>query len=171
MFCAACLLAPSCRSHVSAIMPRMENSALKALAVQFAKFGVVGVLAFFIEYGIFLALTYVLGVDYLVAAPVAYVISTAFNFAASMRYVFAGKKGQTRAQQFAIFFGLSLVGLGVNQLVLWLCVDLAGLAAWFGKLVATACVMVFNFVTRKIFLEDREQGTEACSRKQAGGAK
>lgn len=131
------------------------NTYLRELTVQFAKFGVVGVIAFFIDYGLFLLLTYVFGVNYLIASAISFTISTVFNFVASMRYVFAGKEGQTRTQQFVIFFVLSVIGLGVNQLILWICVDMLDWLAWIGKLVATAIVMVFNFVTRKIFLEDR----------------
>lgn len=136
------------------------NTYLRELTVQFAKFGVVGVIAFCIDYGLFLFMTYVLGVNYLVASAVSFTISTVFNFAASMRYVFAGKRGQTRTQQFVIFFVLSLVGLGLNQLILWACVDLLSWLAWIGKLVATFLVMIFNFVTRKIFLEDRDARRE-----------
>lgn len=131
------------------------NTYLRELTVQFAKFGVVGVIAFCIDYGLFLFLDYVCGVNYLVASAVSFTIATVFNYAASMRYVFAGKEGQTRTQQFVIFFVLSLVGLGLNQLILWACVDMLMWLAWVGKLVATVLVMVFNFVTRKIFLEDR----------------
>ncbi len=131
------------------------NTYLRELTVQFAKFGVVGVIAFFIDYGLFLLMDYVFGVNYLVASAISFTIATVFNFVASMRYVFAGKEGQTRAQQFVIFFVLSLVGLGLNQLILWACVDLLALLAWIGKLVATVLVMLFNFVTRKVFLEDR----------------
>ncbi|MEI3377316.1 MAG: GtrA family protein [Coriobacteriales bacterium] len=131
------------------------NTYLRELTVQFAKFGVVGVIAFFIDYGLFLLMDYVFGVNYLVASAVSFTIATIFNFVASMRYVFAGKEGQTRTQQFVIFFVLSLVGLGLNQLILWACVDLLALLAWVGKLVATVLVMLFNFVTRKVFLEDR----------------
>lgn len=101
------------------------NTYLRELTVQFAKFGIVGVIAFCIDYGLFLLMTYVFGINYLIASAISFVISTIFNFAASMRYVFAGKRGQTRSQQFVIFFVLSVVGLGVNQLVLWMCVDLA----------------------------------------------
>ncbi len=131
------------------------NTYLRELTVQFAKFGVVGVIAFFIDYGLFLLMDYVFGVNYLVASAISFTIATIFNFVASMRYVFAGKEGQTRMQQFVIFFVLSLVGLGLNQLILWACVDLLALLAWVGKLVATVLVMLFNFVTRKVFLEDR----------------
>lgn len=136
------------------------NTYLRELTVQFAKFGIVGVIAFCIDYGLFLLMTYSFGINYLVASAISFTISTVFNFVASMRYVFAGKRGQTRTQQFVIFFVLSLVGLGLNQLVLWACVDLLSWLAWIGKLVATFLVMVFNFVTRKIFLEDHDARRE-----------
>lgn len=132
------------------------NTYLRELTVQFAKFGIVGAIAFCIDYGFFLLMTYVFGINYLIASAISFVISTIFNFAASMRYVFAGKRGQTRSQQFVIFFVLSVVGLGVNQLVLWMCVDLLAWLAWVGKLAATFIVMIFNFVTRKVFLEDHD---------------
>ena len=131
------------------------NTYLRELTVQFAKFGIVGVIAFCIDYGLFLLMDYVFGVNYLVASAISFTISTVFNYMASMRYVFAGKQGQTRTQQFVIFFVLSVVGLGLNQLILWLCSGVFIAPAWAGKLVATVLVMVFNFVTRKIFLEDR----------------
>lgn len=132
------------------------NTYLRELTVQFVKFGIVGVIAFCIDYGLFLLMTYVFGINYLIASAISFVISTIFNFAASMRYVFAGKRGQTRSQQFVIFFVLSVVGLGVNQLVLWMCVDLLAWLAWVEKLAATFIVMIFNFVTRKVFLEDHD---------------
>lgn len=131
------------------------NTYLRDLTVQFAKFGIVGVIAFCIDYGLFLLMNYAFGVNYLVASAISFTISTVFNYMASMRYVFAGKQGQTRTQQFVIFFVLSVVGLGLNQLILWLCSGVFVVPAWGGKLVATVLVMVFNFVTRKIFLEDR----------------
>ena len=132
------------------------NTYLRELTVQFAKFGIVGVIAFCIDYGLFLLMTYVFGINYLIASAISFVISTIFNFAASMRYVFAGRRGQTRSQQFVIFFVLSVVGLGVNQLVLWMCVDLLARLASVGKIAATFIVMIFNFVTRKVFLEDHD---------------
>ena len=94
------------------------NTYLRELTVQFAKFGIVGVIAFCIDYGLFLLMDYVFGVNYLVASAISFTISTVFNYMASMRYVFAGRQGQTRTQQFVIFFVLSVVGLGLNQLIL-----------------------------------------------------
>ena len=134
---------------------------LKKLFVQFVKFGIVGVIAFCIDYGLFLLLTYVFGVNYLIAAAISFVVSVIFNYFASMRYVFVGRPDQSRIQQFVIFFILSAIGLGVNQVILWLCVDIIAIPAWLGKLIATALVMVYNFVTRKLFLEDHGKRKDA----------
>ncbi len=129
---------------------------LGKLIAQIVKFGIVGFIAFCIDYGIFLVLTYLFGVNYLVAAAISFLVSTIFNYTASMRYVFQGKETQTAMQQFTIFFVLSVIGLVLNQIFLWACVDICAIAEWAGKLIATALVMVYNFITRKIFLEQRD---------------
>ena len=64
---------------------------------------------------------------------------------------------------------LSIIGLGINELIILFCIDLvyanwawlhnligATLATAGAKIVATAVVMVYNFVTRKIFLENKD---------------
>ena len=135
----------------------MKSKLTKDLIKQFLKFGIVGFLAFCIDYSVFLLLTNVFGVYYLVSSTISFILSVTFNYICSMRYVFVGRADQTRVQQFIIFFILSVLGLGLNQLVLWLCVGVAAIPAWVGKLVATFIVMVFNFITRKIFLEERSQ--------------
>ncbi len=129
---------------------------LGKLIAQIVKFGIVGFIAFCIDYGIFLVLTYLFGVNYLAAAAISFLVSTIFNYTASMRYVFQGKETQTAMQQFTIFFVLSVIGLVLNQIFLWACVDICAIAEWAGKLIATALVMVYNFITRKIFLEQRD---------------
>ena len=47
---------------------------------QFMKFGVVGVIAFVIDYGLMVFLTEVFGVNYLVSATISFTVSTVFNF-------------------------------------------------------------------------------------------
>lgn len=127
------------------------------LARQFLRFSIVGIIAFLIDYCLFLLMTYVLGVNYLIASAVSFIISTIFNYVASMRYVFQGKETQTAMQQFMIFCTLSIIGLGLNQLFLWAFTELLSIAAWIGKLGATVLVAIYNFITRKIFLEDHSK--------------
>lgn len=126
---------------------------MKGLIAQFMKFGVVGVIAFLIDYGLLVLLTEAFGIDYLVSATVSFCVSVVFNYAASMRYVFRHKESLSRRREFAVFVVLSVAGLLINNVLLWAGVELAGIDYRITKLFATAVVMVWNFVTRKIFLD------------------
>ena len=123
------------------------------LVQQFMKFGVVGVIAFVIDYGLMVALTELAGVNYLISATISFTVSVVFNYLASMRYVFTHKQGLSRRREFVIFVVLSVIGLGVNDLLMWLGSSVLGVNYLIVKIVATAIVMVYNFVTRKIFLD------------------
>lgn len=129
---------------------------MKKLIAQFMKFGVVGVIAFCIDYGILALLTEVFGVNYLVSATISFTVSVVFNYVASMRYVFTHKEGMSKHREFIIFVVLSVIGLGINNLCMWAGVELFGIHYLITKIGATAIVMVWNFVTRKIFLDAGE---------------
>lgn len=127
--------------------------ALEKLIKQFMKFGVVGVIAFFIDYGLLALLTELFGINYLVSATISFTVSVIFNYIASMRYVFTHKEDMSRRREFIIFVVLSVIGLLLNNLIMWAGVELAGIHYLIVKIGATAVVMVWNFVTRKIFLD------------------
>jgi putative flippase GtrA len=126
---------------------------MQKLLAQIAKFGVVGGLSFCIDYGLLVLLTEVAGVNYLVSATISFTASVVFNYLASMRYVFTHKPGMSRRREFVIFVVLSLVGLGINDALMYLGQSVLGISYLLVKLVATALVMVYNFITRKIFLD------------------
>ena len=124
---------------------------MQKLLAQIMKFGVVGVIATVIDFGIMNLLHYGLGLN-----TSGFIISLIFNYLASMKYVFAHKEGMSRRREFIIFVVLSVIGLVLNDgIVLALNAGL-GLEANIAKICATALVMVYNFVTRKIFLEGDE---------------
>ena len=133
----------------------MHKFDYRVLFKQFMRFAMVGLSAFGIDYLIFLLLTYVFGVFYIAASAISFIIATVYNYAMSMRYVFQGKETQTAMQQFTIFSVLSIIGLGLNQFFLWACVGLFFIPEWISKVVATFLVTIYNFITRKIFLEDK----------------
>lgn len=129
---------------------------MRKLIEQIMKFGVVGVIAFVIDFGVMVFLTEVFGLDPVISATVSFIISVIFNYAASMRYVFSHREGMSRTREFVIFVVLSAIGLGINDLLIWAGTDLASFDYRLVKIFATAVVMVWNFVTRKIFLEGEE---------------
>ena len=128
---------------------------MKKLIKQILKFGVVGVIATIIDVGLYSLLTDLVGIHYAVSQVISFAISLAFNYWASIKWVFDAKK-QT-PKEALLFIGLSIVGLGINELILWIGIDILGFKKYhlFIKLLATGIVMVFNFITRKLFIEKR----------------
>ena len=51
-----------------------------------------------------------------------------------------------------LYTSLSVCGLGINDLLMWLMVDSLYIDYRLSKIVVTVVVAVWNFVTRKIFL-------------------
>ena len=126
------------------------------LLAQIMKFGIVGVIATVIDFGVMNLLHYGLHLDILVANTAGFVISLVFNYLASMKYVFAHKEGMSRRREFVIFVVLSVIGLVLNDGIVLVLNTRLGFEANIAKICATAIVMVYNFVTRKIFLEGDE---------------
>lgn len=129
---------------------------MKKLIAQFMKFGIVGVIAFVIDYGFMVLLTEVFGVPYLISTTVSFIISVIFNYFASMRFVFKRKDDMSRRREFIIFVVFSVIGLVINDVFMWLMVDFLFIDYRISKIVVTFIVAVWNFVTRKIFLEAKE---------------
>lgn len=131
---------------------------MKTLLAQLAKFGIVGVIATLIDFGVMNLLHYGANLDILVANTAGFVISLIFNYLASMKFVFEHKEDMSRRREFAIFVVLSVIGLALNDgIVLALNKGLA-LEANIAKIGATALVMMYNFATRKIFLDGTSEG-------------
>ena len=129
------------------------------LIEQVLKFGVVGFIAFGIDYGVLMLLSQVLGMDPVLSAAISFIVSLIFNYLASMRFVFSHRDDMSRTCEFVTFLILSAIGLGINELIMWGGVALLGnsaLAVTAVKVFATAVVMVWNFVSRKRWLDAGE---------------
>lgn len=119
---------------------------------QIFNFVLVGTLAFAVDYFILIILTEYARISYLIAAGLSFSISVIVNFLLSMRFVFKAKDKSTR-EQFVIFISTSVIGLVLNEIGLWIFVELLSIDYRLAKIVMAAIVMLFNFVTKKILYE------------------
>lgn len=139
---------------------------MKNLIEQILKFGVVGFLCFLIDFGITVGLANIFGVHYLISKFLGFVISAVVNYLLSIKFVFTQKKEMNKNKEFIGFIVLSAIGLLINEIVMFVCIDViykhtAFLQEmisdeWmvsFSSIIATGIVMVYNFISRKIFLE------------------
>ena len=152
---------------------------MNKLLAQTAKFGLVGVICFIVDYVIYrifnvifevTGLASLFGQYYLISAFMGFAISVVCNYILSFKFVFERKEDMSRKKEFTIFLILSIIGLGINELCLWVGIDVI-YKNWmwlnsfmsesfakdiFFKFGATGVVMVYNFITRKIFLEKKD---------------
>jgi putative flippase GtrA len=107
---------------------------------------------------------------YLLSALLGFTVSVVVNYILSFKFVFERKEDISRKKEFIVFLVLSVIGLGINELCLYLGYDVIYLNwPWlksimsegfakdvFFKFGATGVVMVYNFISRKIFLEKKD---------------
>ena len=128
---------------------------MKKLISQIIKFGFVGFLCFFIDYGIMVFLTEALKINYLISSGCSFSVSVIVNYILSIKFVFDADRDANKVKQFLVFLIFSIGGLIINQIVMWVAVDLLGIFYMISKIGATAIVMVYNFNTRKLFIEKK----------------
>ena len=121
---------------------------------QILKFGLVGGTAFVIDYVLLYFCTEFLHIHYLISSIISFTVSVIFNYILSIKWIFDVKKKQD-VKDFVIFIILSVIGLGINSLIMYVMVEKFGVYYMLSKIVSTAVVMVYNFITRKIFIEKK----------------
>ncbi|MFU9945705.1 GtrA family protein [Fannyhessea vaginae] len=135
---------------------------MNRLIKQICNFGIVGFIATALDYGLMIVCHECFGIDILISSTVSFALSTVFNYLASMKYVFKHKSTYSTLQEFCIFAILSIIGLMLNTLVMWLGEAVCNaLAIDYGshmiyiyvKVLATGTVLVWNFVSRKLLLD------------------
>ena len=127
----------------------------KKLLLQIFKFGVVGGIAFVIDYGIMVFCKEVLHFSVLLSAFFGFTISVIYNYIASVRWVFDVNKEKNKTRNFILFIVFSVIGLLLTELIMWFGTDVINISYLIVKIIATIIVMIFNFITRKIFLEKK----------------
>ena len=130
------------------------------------KFGIVGVIAFIIDWGILNILVGAFHMHNVLAATISFIISLIFNYVASMKMVFKHREDMARWMEIVIFVVGAVIGLFMNDAIIWISTYGMNHDAYVsqsteylirtnvGKLIATAVVMVWNFLTRKWLLDD-----------------
>jgi len=128
------------------------NDKQKKLLMQIFKFIIVGGIATIIDWIIYYLLYNYLDFDPLVANILSYLLATIYNYFGSVKYVFK-VNDKNMKKTFTIFLMLSLVGLLLSELLIYLMINIMLMNKMLAKIFATMLVMIFSFVTRKYFLE------------------
>lgn len=123
------------------------------LLKQIFRFGITGGLSFVLDYGIMILLTEIVSINYLISSTISFSISVIFNYLLSIFWVFNVNKNRSQRKTFVLFLIFSIIGLLINDGLMWICVEIFCIYYMISKILSTVVVMIFNFITRKLFIE------------------
>jgi dolichol-phosphate mannosyltransferase len=118
--------------------------------LQFVRFGAVGATGYAVNLGVFAFCVHVLGIDYRVAAVLAFVVSVINNFWWNRHWTFGAKQDHPMVQA-ARFFAVSLLAFAFTYLVLVVLVSGFGLSKVLAQAIAIAAGTPLNFVGQKLW--------------------
>ncbi len=130
---------------------------MKKLFLQVVKFGVVGVIAFVIDYSLMVLFVEVFHWNEIVSTGLSFTLSLIVNYLLSMKYVFKTREGMSKSKEIIIFVITSVIGFLINILVMWIGTDILNISYLIDKLVATVVVMIWNFISKKLLLENNNK--------------
>ena len=116
---------------------------------------VASAVALAVDASLYLALIRLFGLHYLAAAPVGYVVGVLVIYVLSTRWVFSNRRLMSARREFLIFASIGGIGLALNQLVIFFCVEKLSSSYELAKLASAAMVFGFNFSGRKLLLFTR----------------
>lgn len=123
------------------------------LLVQIFRFGIVGVVATLIDFLFLYFFRELCLLPVILSNTLSFIISVLYNYWASLTFVFDVNQEKSKKKNFIIFIICSIIGLGINNVIVWFVTDIMNIYYMISKVFATLVVMIFNFVTRKKFLE------------------
>jgi putative flippase GtrA len=128
--------------------------------IQLFRYLWVGGVAFVVDIGILALLTEIFSVHYLVSGAIAFLFGLSTNFIISVFWVFPQSSVSSRFAEFTVFAAVGIVGLLLNEAIMWTFTDLLHFHYIFSKVVSTIIVFLWNFTARK-FLLYRASSSEA----------
>ncbi len=117
------------------------------------RFSVVGGIATIIDFVCLYIFKEFLNINIIIANTLSFIISVTYNYIASITWMFDVNNNKNKNVQFILFIVFSVVGLIINNIILYILTDKLNIYYLISKVIATIIVMIFNFVTRKKFLE------------------
>lgn len=131
------------------LFKRLFYGTTDRLLVQFVRYFFVGGFAFVVDFGLLYILTEYAGLHYLLSATLSFISGLLVNYIISCIWVFSNSKFKNRLVEFLFFAAIGVVGLLLNDVLIWLFTDCIGTHYMFSKIVAAAIVYLWNFFARK----------------------
>lgn len=119
---------------------------------QFTQYVLVGGLAFIVDISVLFLATEMAGLHYLISASIAFLAGLATNYLLCIVWVFDFRALNNKVHEFIIFGAIGILGLLLNNLLMYLLTEHMGLHYLVSKIVAAIAILLFNFSLRRTLL-------------------
>lgn len=123
----------------------LSNFTDKERIEEVIRFLIVGGGCFLLEYILLYVLTEYMHIGYLVSSAIAFTVSLLVNYILCLLVVFNVK--HQSSLEIGLFIITSLIGLIINQGVMWFLVEIIAWWYMFAKVIASGIVMIWNYLS------------------------
>jgi len=116
----------------------------KTFFLKFFKFGIVGLSGVLVDFGTTFFCKEFVKIPKYIANAIGFTVAASWNYFFNRIWTFQSHDPEV-AFEFLRFFIVSLIGLGINTLILWVLVSKFNKHFYLSKLFAIATVMIWNF--------------------------
>lgn len=143
-------------SKIKQLLQQLFIQRSNNLLVQFMRYFFVGGCAFAVDFGTLALFTEIFHFHYILSNTISFILGLLVNYFISIFWVFTNPNLKNRKVEFILFAIIGVVGLGLNNLFLW--VFTQGLAIYYllSKILAAAICYLWNFFARKYLLFNKK---------------
>lgn len=120
--------------------------------IQLFRYTIVGGIAYIVDIGSLFFFTEWMLFHYLISAALAFLLGLLTNYFMSVNWVFSQRISKNKFYEFIVFSVIGLIGLLLNEFLIWHFTEHAGFHYLISKIAATIFVFSWNFVARKFTL-------------------
>jgi putative flippase GtrA len=128
----------------------VNNLLTQATLFKFLKFCVVGVTGTVVDFGLTWICKEKFKIPKFVANAIGFVVAATSNYFLNRWWTWGSTNSQVGVE-YTKFFAVSLIGLGLNTLILYILHEKMKVNFWVSKVFATGVVMIWNFLANNFF--------------------
>jgi putative flippase GtrA len=130
---------------------RHDGAMNRGLAAEFGRYLFISLIALGVDVGVlFVAVSWL---HYLWAATLGFLCGAATSYVLAVRWAFGHRRlARYPGTEFAAYAVVGIIGLGINNLVIFLAVESLALPLLTGKIIAAGVTFAFNYLVRKFAL-------------------
>ncbi len=125
------------------------------LLTQLFRYVFVGGIAFVVDFGLLFVLTEYLHLYYIVSATISFIAGLLTNYLLATAWIFKNPKIKNRTGEFIAYALIGVVGLLLNNAILYLLTSIIGIYYLLSKIITAAIVMLYNFFGRRLLYRNK----------------